>query len=255
MLGTILDHKREEVAARRAKRPLAQVRRDAEAAPPTRGFAAAVESNRPAVIAEIKRASPSEGVIRADFAPANIASAYADAGAACLSVLTDERFFGGADCHLRAARDACRLPALRKDFTVDPYQIFEARALGADCVLLIVSALDAGHLRDLAQLAADLRLDVLAEVHNRTELDAALALAPRLVGINNRNLHTFRTCLGTTIDLLAAIPEDVTVVTESGIRSPEDVARMRAAGVHAFLVGTAFMRAADPGAALHQLFG
>ena len=254
ILVEILDHKRAEVAARRRKRSLQEVRRAAESAPPAMGFADAVSDHRPAVIAEIKRASPSEGVIRPNFDPAAIAESYRRSGAACLSVLTDERFFMGADAHLAEARGAVCLPTLRKDFTIDPYQLYEARALGADCVLLIASALEAMHMAELDELAGELAMDVLVEVHDRTELESALALQPRLVGINNRNLHTFETRLDTTLELLADIPDGVTVVTESGIHTPEDVGRLRAAGVEAFLVGTAFMREADPGTALRRLF-
>ena len=222
--------------------------------PPTRAFAARIIADQPAVIAEIKRASPSEGVIRADFDPAAIAAAYDSAGASCLSVLTDSRFFQGDDGHLCAARAACTLPALRKDFIVDAYQVYETRALGADCLLLIVAALEAEALRELNALAGDIGLDVLVEVHDRAELERALTLHPRMVGINNRDLATFATSLDTTLDLQDRVPSDVAVVTESGIHTRDDVARMRAAGVHAFLVGTAFMREPDPGAALRRLF-
>ena len=255
ILAEIVAHKQSEIAARRQARSLAAVRGDAALASPTRGFADRIASARPAVIAEIKRASPSEGVIRADFEPAAIAKSYESAGASALSVLTDERFFQGSDGYLSAARDACDLPVLRKDFIVDEYQVYETRALGADCLLLIVAALQESQLNDLAQLTREVGLDVLVEVHDRYELELALALKPRLVGINNRDLATFTTSLDTTIDLLAAVPDDITVVTESGIHTVDDVRRMRAAGVHAFLVGTAFMRAADPGAALRRLFG
>ncbi len=255
ILDAIIEHKRGEVAERRSRRPLANVRRAAESAPPARGFAEAIVRRRSAVIAEVKRASPSEGVIREDYDPATIAASYESAAAACLSVLTDEHFFHGADQHLCAARGACGLPALRKDFVVDPYQVYESRALGADCLLLIVAALDAAQLKDLAQLAADLSLDTLIEVHDRAELERALAHDPRLVGINNRDLATFDVSLDTTIGLLPDVPTGVTVVSESGIHTPEDVRRLREAGVDAFLVGTAFMREADPGAALRRLFG
>ena len=254
-LARITAHKRTEIAACRAATPLAAVRQRAESAAPARGFLAALNAHQPAVIAEIKRASPSAGVIRADLDPAAIAKSYESAGAACLSVLTDEQFFQGADHHLCSARAACRLPALRKDFIVDPYQVYETRALEADCLLLIVAALDAAQLPDLAQLAGELGLDVLVEVHDRGELERALALEPQLLGINNRNLATFETSLDTTIDLINAVPKGVTVVAESGIHTSDDVRRLRTAGVEAFLVGTAFMRAADPGAALRQLFG
>lgn len=254
ILVEILDHKRAEVAARRRKRSLKEVRRAAESAPPVGGFAQALSDHRPAVIAEIKRASPSEGVIRSNFDPVAIAESYRRAGAACLSVLTDERFFMGNDAHLGQARGAAGLPTLRKDFTIDPYQLYEARALGADCVLLIASALDAMHMAELNELAGELAMDVLVEIHDRTELESALALQPKLVGINNRDLDTFETRLDTTLELLADIPDEVTVVTESGIHTPDDVRRLRAAGVEAFLVGTAFMREADPGSALRRLF-
>ena len=255
ILAEIVAHKQSEIAARRQARSLAAVRGDAALARPTRGFADRIACARPAVIAEIKRASPSEGVIRADFEPAAIAKAYESAGASALSVLTDERFFQGSDGYLSAARGACGLPVLRKDFIVDEYQVYETRALGADCLLLIVAALQESQLNDLAQLTREVGLDVLVEVHGQDELELALALKPRLVGINNRDLATFTTSLDTTIDLLGSVPDDITVVTESGIHTVDDVRRMRAAGVHAFLVGTAFMRAADPGAALRRLFG
>ena len=254
VLDEIVANKHEEVAVRRRQRTLAEVRRAAEHMPPARGFSSAVSANQPAVIAEIKRASPSAGLIRKNFDPAAIAAAYEHAGAACLSVLTDERYFQGADSHLEAARSACRLPVLRKDFIVDAYQVFETRALGADCLLLIVAALPPAKLTELAALADEVGLDVLVEVHDRRELETALALSPRLLGINNRNLRTFATCLQTTIDLLDAVPDGIEVVTESGIAAPEDVRRLRQAGVEAFLVGTSFMREADPGAALQRLF-
>ena len=254
ILDEIVASKREEVAARRQRRPLAEVRRAAEHMPPARGFLNAVRAKRPAVIAEIKRASPSAGVIRRNFDPATIAASYERAGAACLSVLTDERYFQGADSHLETARRSCRLPVLRKDFIVDAYQVFETRALGADCVLLIVAALPPAALADLAALAQETGLDVLVEVHDRRELDIALTVSPRLLGINNRDLRTFATCLQITIDLLDAVPAGVEVVSESGIGTPQDVHRLRRAGVEAFLVGTSFMREADPGAALQRLF-
>ena len=254
ILAEIVEHKRAEVARRRRARPLANVRRAAEAATATRGFAEAIKSRDPAVIAEIKRASPSEGVIRAEFDPADIAASYQRGGAACLSVLTDERYFMGCDRHLGEARNATALPALRKDFIVDPYQVYESRALGADCLLLIAAALADGQLGDLAQLGNEVGLDVLVEIHDGPELESALHLGSQLVGINNRDLSTFTTRLDTTVDLLGAVPDDVTVVTESGIHTPDDVRRLREAGVHAFLVGTAFMRERDPGQALQRLF-
>ena len=255
ILAEIIEHKRAETGARKAARPLAEIRRDAEDAAPARPFADRVVADRPAVIAEIKKASPSEGVIRADFDPQAIAADYASAKASCLSVLTDQRFFHGSDAHLVAASNACALPILRKDFIVDEYQVYETRALGGDCVLLIVAALESAELVDLNRLAQDIGLDVLIEVHDRSELQQALALGPRIVGINNRDLATFTTRLETTLDLLEAVPDDVSVVTESGIHTPQDVCRMLDAGVHAFLVGTAFMREASPGAALQRLFG
>lgn len=254
ILAEIVAHKRCEVAQRQRRRGLAELRRDALDAPPPRGFAEALKERQPAVIAEIKRASPSAGVIRQQFDPGAIAQSYQDAGAAALSVLTDERYFQGADCHLAEARRACQLPVLRKDFVVAPYQVFETRALGADCLLLIVAALEPAELRELAQLADEVGLDALIEVHDRRELDAALVLEPKLVGINNRELRTFTTRIDTTIDLLRHVPDGVLVVAESGINTQQDVRRLRDAGVEAFLVGTAFMRQPDPGAALRQLF-
>ncbi len=259
VLDEILAHKREEVERRKSRRPLADVRRSVERQPAPRGFRNAltlrIEAGEAAVIAEIKKASPSKGVIRADFDPPAIATSYEAAGAACLSVLTDEKYFQGGDAHLQAARSAVALPVLRKDFTIDEYQVYEARALGADCILLIVSALRAPELRALADVAAGLGLDVLIEVHDREELDSALSLNPALIGINNRNLKTFETSLTTTFGLLDAIPEGVTVVTESGILQRSHVQAMLHRGVRAFLVGEAFMRSADPGAALRELFG
>ena len=258
ILNRILARKAEEVAARRARISIEDLARRAEAASPVRGFVAALRQRtahgQAAVIAEIKKASPSKGLLRADFRPAEIARSYAAGGATCLSVLTDVDFFQGADEYLEQARAACTLPVLRKDFTVDPSQVVEARALGADCILLIVAALDDARLTELAALAARLGMDVLVEVHDAAELERALKLDTALLGINNRNLRTFETRLDTTLDLLARIPDDRIVVTESGIHTPADVARLRAAGVHAFLVGEAFMRAADPGAKLKELF-
>ncbi|MEA3292148.1 MAG: indole-3-glycerol phosphate synthase TrpC [Pseudomonadota bacterium] len=259
ILDRILAYKAGEVAARAAARPLPELENAARRAPPTRGFIAAIEQRltegRPAVIAEVKKASPSKGVIRADFDPAAIARSYARHGAACLSVLTDENFFQGCDDYLREAREATDIPVLRKEFIIDPYQLFEARSIGADAILLIVAALDDAALHALAQLAAGLNLDVLVEVHNAQELERALALPCRLIGINNRNLRTFETRLETTLDLLAEIPDDRIVVTESGIHNATDVVRMRAGGVNTFLVGEAFMRAEKPGEKLEVLFG
>lgn len=258
VLARILARKREEVAERSARLPLAALRARAAEAPPPRGFADALQraiaAGRAAVIAEIKKASPSKGVIRADFRPAEIARSYEAGGAACLSVLTDVDFFQGADVHLQEARAACTLPVLRKDFVVDPWQVVEARALGADCILLIVAALDDAGLADLAGLAGELGMDALVEVHDADELNRAIALDPQLLGINNRSLRSFEVSLETTLSLKSAVPDSCLLVTESGIHSNRDVARMRAAGVDAFLVGEAFMRAGDPGAELMRLF-
>jgi indole-3-glycerol phosphate synthase len=258
ILARILAVKAEEVAAAKARTPLAAMRAQAEQAPVLRDFLGAVRARiaagQPAVIAEVKRASPSKGLLRDPFEPAAIAASYAVNGAACLSVLTDRRFFQGAPEHLQAARAACDLPVLRKDFVVDPYQVYESRAMGADCILLIAAALAPAAMLDLEQIARSLGLAVLVEVHDGDELVAALALATPLIGVNNRNLRTFETRLETTLDLAAHIPEDRIVVTESGILEPAHVARMRAAGIGTFLVGEAFMRATDPGAALRRLF-
>ena len=259
ILARILERKREEIAAGARAAPLAEMRRGAADAPPPRGFRAAIEAEigegRPAVIAELKRASPSRGVIRRDFDPSRIAAGYERGGAAALSVLTDRDFFQGAPDHLRAARAATALPALRKDFLIDPWQVHEARAMGADCVLLIVAALDDVLLRELAELAGELGLDTLVEVHDEAELDRALRVPAPLIGINNRDLRTFETSLATTERLAPRIPADRRTVTESGIASREDVAGLRAHGVHAFLVGEAFMSAPDPGERLAALFG
>jgi indole-3-glycerol phosphate synthase len=259
ILNQILRRKAEEIAERRARVALRELASRVEAAPPVRGFVEAIQARlargEAAVIAEIKKASPSKGLLRADFRPSEIARSYEKGGATCLSVLTDVDFFQGADEYLRSARAACTLPVLRKDFTVDPYQVHEARALGADCILLIVAALDDAMLGELAGLAQHLRMDVLVEVHDQAELERALRLNVPLLGINNRNLRTFETHLETTLGLLEHIPHDRIVVTESGIHTPADVARMRAAGVHAFLVGEAFMKAAGPGEKLAELFG
>ncbi len=263
VLKTILQRKSEEIAERAARVPLRELQARAADAPPTRGFVAAIESTiaagRAAVIAEVKKASPSKGVIRADFDPAAIARSYADGGAACLSVLTDVDFFQGADAYLQQARAACTLPALRKDFVVDGYQVAEARVLGADCVLLIVAALDDARLAALSAQAIGLGMDVLVEVHDRAELDRALALPPidgvsPLLGINNRNLRTFDVSLDVTLALQRVVPTGRRIVTESGITDAADVQRMRDAGIDAFLVGETFMRDAEPGAALRRLF-
>jgi indole-3-glycerol phosphate synthase len=258
ILDRILEVKRGEVAAARAARPLEQIRRDAEDMPVPRDFAGAlhakIAAGKAAVIAEIKKASPSKGVLRANFRPDEIALSYAQHGASCLSVLTDRQFFQGAPQYLAQAREASGLPVLRKDFMVDVYQVFEARAMGADCILLIVAALKASVMKDLERHAHALGMSVLVEVHDAEELDAALQLRTPLLGVNNRNLRTFETRLDTTLNLLERIPSDRLVVTESGILSPADVALMRGRDVHAFLVGEAFMRAADPGEELARLF-
>ena len=259
ILDQIIAHKRQEVAERQQRRSRAQLEAEIGRQSPPRGFAEAVERKialgQPAVIAELKKASPSKGLIRAGYDPAAIAPRYEAAGAACLSVLTDEAFFQGDDRHLQTARLATALPVLRKDFMVDGYQILESRALGADCVLLIVGALEAARLDALHQQALALGLDALIEVHDAGELETALELNPRLVGINNRNLKTFETRLETTLDLLGRIPDGTRVVTESGFHNRDQVSMMRERGVEAFLVGEAFMRADDPGAALGVLFG
>ena len=259
ILQKILAVKREEVAAAQAAKPLAALRAEAEAQPPPRDFLGAVREKvgrrETAVIAEIKKASPSKGVIRADFRPGEIAASYAAHGAACLSVLTDRPFFQGAPEYLVEARAACALPVLRKDFIVDAYQVVEARTMGADCILLIVAALDLPRMRELEALAHDLGMAVLVEAHDAAELDLALQLKTPLIGINNRNLRTFEVSLETTLSQLDRIPADRIVVTESGILAPADVALMRGCGVNAFLVGEAFMRAPEPGLALQALFG
>jgi indole-3-glycerol phosphate synthase len=258
VLDRILRVKAEEIAAARARMPLAEVRRAAESVSAVRDFRGALEAKvaagAAAVIAEVKKASPSKGVLREHFDPAGIGASYAAGGAACLSVLTDVQFFQGAPEYLRQARDASGLPCLRKDFIVDPYQVYEARALHADCILLIVAALEQSRMLALEETAASIGLQVLVEVHDAAELDRALALRTPLLGINNRNLRTFETTLRTTLDLLPRVPPGRRVVTESGILRPEDVAVMRQAGVDAFLVGEAFMRAADPGKELERLF-
>jgi indole-3-glycerol phosphate synthase len=258
ILQKILAVKREEVAAALAQKSLAALRAEADAQSPPRDFVGAirakVSAGGTAVIAEIKKASPSKGVIRPDFRPGEIAASYAAHGAACLSVLTDRQFFQGAPEYLQAARAACALPVLRKDFIVDPYQVVEARAMGADCILLIVAALDLPSMQRLEALAHELGMAVLVEAHDAGELDAALQLKTPLIGINNRNLRTFEVSLQTTLDLLPKITPDRIVVTESGILQPADVEIMQLNDVKAFLIGEAFMRAADPGIALSALF-
>ncbi|MBQ0795257.1 indole-3-glycerol phosphate synthase TrpC [Zhongshania sp.] len=258
VLKKILDRKREEVAERSATVSIAALQEQIKTASAPRGFVSSIEAKlaagHSAVIAEVKKASPSKGVIRENFIPAEIAASYEAGGAACLSVLTDADFFQGAEAYLQQARAACSLPVIRKDFIIDPYQVYEARAIGADCILLIAAALDDTAMSSLNTLAQGLGMDVLIEVHNAEELARTLPLGNRLVGINNRNLHNFETSLQNTFDLLAAISDQYIVVTESGIHSAEDVAAMREHGVNAFLVGEAFMRAAEPGEKLAELF-
>lgn len=258
ILERILARKREEVAERKLAVSLSELQARCQEQEPCRGFAAAVSyqirHKRPAVIAEIKKASPSKGIIRKNFDPAAIAASYAEHGATCLSVLTDQDFFQGHDNFLQEARDACVLPVIRKDFMIDPYQIIESRALGADCVLLIVAALSPAQLQELFATAKEAGLDVLLEVHNSAELTQALALKPDLIGVNNRDLHTFKTSLNVTYRLLDEIPEDVSVITESGILARTDVEEMLSHGVYGFLVGESFMRATDPGQKLQELF-
>lgn len=258
ILQKILARKTEEITERANRAPLVELKKQLSRAPAPRGFLKAIRSRiatgQPAVIAEIKKASPSKGLLRADFRPAEIAKSYEHHGATCLSVLTDVDFFQGSDEHLKQARAACALPVLRKDFTMDAYQVYEARVLGADAILLIVAALDDTQLRELVELAAQLGMDVLVEVHDAAELERALALPAPLIGINNRDLRTFNTSLETTLGLLGEIPADHVVVTESGIHVPADVARLRAGGVNVFLVGEAFMKADDPGEKLQELF-
>jgi indole-3-glycerol phosphate synthase len=258
VLKKILDRKREEVAERSVKVSIAALQEQIKTASAPRGFVSSIEAKlaagHSAVIAEVKKASPSKGVIRENFIPAEIAASYEAGGAACLSVLTDADFFQGAEAYLQQARAACSLPVIRKDFIIDPYQVYEARAIGADCILLIAAALDDTAMSSLNTLAQGLGMDVLIEVHNAEELARTLPLGNRLVGINNRNLHNFETSLQNTFDLLAAISDQHIVVTESGIHTAEDVAAMREHGVNAFLVGEAFMRAAEPGEKLAELF-
>jgi indole-3-glycerol phosphate synthase len=258
ILDKIIAVKRQEVALALERKSLALVRADAESRVLTRDFEAAMRAKVAvggnAVIAEIKRASPSKGLLREDFVPADIAQSYAEHGAACLSVLTDRQFFQGSVDFLKQARASCQLPVLRKDFMIDPYQIYESRAMGADAVLLIAACLDDEQMRNLEAIARSLYMAVLVEVHDAAELERALALKTPLIGVNNRNLRTFEVTLDTTLELLGRVPKDRLLVAESGIQTRQDVLRMRSAGVHAFLVGEAFMRAADPGVAMAQLF-
>ena len=258
ILDKIVAVKRQEVAAALARKPLAAMRADAESRVLTRDFVGAmrakIAAGLPAVIAEVKKASPSKGVLRADFIPADIAQSYAEHGAACLSVLTDQQFFQGSVDYLKQARASCDLPVLRKDFMVDPYQVYEARAMGADCILLIAACLDDAQMQSLEALAMSLDMAVLVEVHDGAELQRALQLKTPLLGINNRNLKTFEVSLDTTLGLLTDVPAGHLLVTESGISTVADVQRMRAAGVQAFLVGEVFMRADEPGQALAELF-
>ncbi len=258
ILNNIVAVKRQEIAASLKRKSLAAVRADAESRVLTRDFLGAmrakIAAGQAAVIAEVKKASPSKGVLRADFVPADIAQSYAEHGAACLSVLTDRQFFQGEPDFLKQARASCQLPVLRKDFMVDAYQIYESRAMGADCILLIAACLDDAHMADLEAIALGLDMAVLVEVHDAPELERALKLKTPLLGINNRNLRTFEVSLDTTLTLKKNVPADKLLVTESGILSAADVQRMRGEGVHAFLVGEAFMRAPDPGEALAALF-
>ena len=258
ILQKIVAVKREEIAAGLKKKSLAAMREDAESRVMTRDFEGAlrarIEAGQAAVIAEVKKASPSKGVLRADFVPADIAQSYAEHGAACLSVLTDQQFFQGCNDFLKQARASCDLPVLRKDFMVDPYQVFEARAIGADCILLIAACLSDAQMNELEAVARHLDMAVLVEVHDADELQRALKLKTPLLGINNRNLRTFEVTLNTTLGMRADVPADKLLITESGILQRSDVQTMRDAGIHAFLVGEAFMRADDPGAALVALF-
>lgn len=259
ILKKILRRKAEELGERARRLSLRELSQRVDSAPPTRGFASSLKARitrgEPAVIAELKRASPSKGVLRQEYYPAEIAISYEEHGASAISVLTDQAFFQGTDEHLVQARNACGLPCLRKDFIIDEYQVYEARAMGADCILLIVAALGDAQLVEIAGLASHLEMDVLVEVHDDGELERALALGTRLIGINNRNLRTFETSVETTLRLCHRIPDNRIVVTESGINNREEVARLRSNGVHAFLVGEAFMTAPDPGKQLAMLFG
>ena len=259
ILEKIVAVKQQEIAEAIRRKPLAVMREDAESRVLTRDFVGAIRakiaSGKAAVIAEVKKASPSKGVLRADFIPADIAQSYAEFGAACLSVLTDKQFFQSDVDYLKQARASCSLPTLRKDFMVDNYQIYESRVMGADCILLIAACLDDSQMRDMEALAMSLDMAVLVEVHDELELDRALKLKTPLIGINNRNLKTFEVSLDTTIRLSGKVPANRLVVTESGIATIEDVKKLRAANINAFLVGEAFMRAEDPGVALASLFG
>jgi indole-3-glycerol phosphate synthase len=259
ILEKIVAVKREEVAVAKSRKPLELVRADAESRVLTRDFVGAlrgkIAAGKPAVIAEIKKASPSKGVLREEFIPADIAQSYAESGAACLSVLTDVQFFQGSVDYLKQARASCQLPVLRKDFMVDAYQIFESRCMGADAVLLIAACLDDAQMKEFEAIARSLDMAVLVEVHDVAELERGLRLKTPLIGVNNRNLKTFEVSLDTTLALRAQVPADRVLVTESGIHNREDVLRMGAAGISAFLVGEAFMRAPEPGAALAALFG
>lgn len=259
ILNKIIAVKRLEIEEAINRKPLAAMRKDAESRVLTRDFVGAlrakIAAGKPAVIAEIKKASPSKGVLRTDFIPADIAQSYAEFGAACLSVLTDQQFFQGSIDYLKQARASCSLPVLRKDFIIDAYQVYESRVMGADCILLIAACLDDVQMKTLEALAMSLDMAVLVEVHDEAELERALKLRTPLIGINNRNLNTFELSLDTTLRLMGRVPADRLLITESGITTPEDVKFMRNANVNAFLVGEAFMRADDPGVALEQLFG
>ena len=259
ILNKIIAVKRQEVAEAISRKPLSAMRQDAESRVNTRDFVGAlrakIAAGKPAVIAEIKKASPSKGVLRADFIPADIAQSYAEFGAACLSVLTDQPFFQGSIDYLKQARASCSLPVLRKDFIIDAYQVYESRVMGADCILLIAACLDDAQLKTLEALAMSLDMAVLVEVHDEAELARALKLKTPLIGINNRNLNTFEVSLDVTLSLMGQVPAERLLVTESGIMSPQDVKRLREAKINAFLVGEAFMRADEPGEALAELFG
>ncbi len=258
ILTKIIEHKKNELVERKQRVPLEKMQEWAKEAPSPRGFESALRgaqaAQRPGVIAEIKRASPSKGILRENFNPMQIAASYQMNGATCVSVLTDSEFFKGSCAILELSRKTCFLPMLRKDFIIDPYQVYETRAVDADCMLLIVAALEDDQMVELNQLAKELRLDVLVEVHNEEEVDRALKLEPTLLGINNRNLHTFETSLDTTLNLLPKIPDECHIVTESGIHTKDDVAKMTEKGVNSFLVGEAFMVAEEPGAKLKELF-